>query len=72
MAGNVKQWTSTLYQHYPYNSGDGREDLNKDGKRVIRGSAWYSDQKDARCTSRDIRTYTTGFRCCWSASKSKD
>ncbi len=69
MAGNVWEWTSSLYKPYPYNSNDGREDLSARGARVNRGGSWYY-------TSKYIRTYhranaghiyrrasDLGFRC---------
>ena len=37
LAGNVEEWTSTLYEPYPYRRDDGREDPGATAERVTRG-----------------------------------
>ena len=37
MAGNVWEWTRSVYRGYPYNPNDGREDLEAGGFRMLRG-----------------------------------
>ncbi len=41
MAGNVLEWTSSLFKFYPYNATDGREDPKAFGDRIARGGAWH-------------------------------
>lgn len=67
MAGNVWEWCQSLYKPYPYQSNDGREDINSSGPRVVRGGSWYSLQWYARCAYRDwfypgSFDYFVGFR----------
>jgi serine/threonine-protein kinase len=67
MAGNVWEWTSTLYKGYPYKSDDGREDPKASGTRVLRGGAFYNDENFVRCAFRynidpTFRYYGVGFR----------
>jgi formylglycine-generating enzyme required for sulfatase activity len=67
MAGNVWEWTRSLYKDYPYDSGDGRENLESDGRRVVRGGAFYAPENLVRCASRDswpphFRLSYGGFR----------
>ena len=68
MAGNVWEWTRSLYKPYPYRLGDGREDPNSEGSRCLRGGAWLDDAGLARSASRGDSTpgdayYDVGFRC---------
>jgi serine/threonine protein kinase/formylglycine-generating enzyme required for sulfatase activity len=68
MAGNVSEWTSTLYQLYPYSADDGREDPEAEGDRVLRGGSWAQSQGKARGFYRQpaAPTYADreiGFRC---------
>jgi formylglycine-generating enzyme required for sulfatase activity len=68
MAGNVWEWTSSLYKPYPYQADDGRENANAAGARVLRGGSWLSPADSARSASRlrdtpDLRLRRVGFRC---------
>lgn len=74
MSGNVWEWTRSLWGtdeneptfRYPYTPGDGRENLqaNEDVRRVLRGGAFFSDAKLARCAFRgrvDPRNVYDGY-----------
>jgi formylglycine-generating enzyme required for sulfatase activity len=52
MAGNVREWTSSLYKGYPYDAADGREDLEAEGRRVLRGGSFGVYRSDIRCALR--------------------
>jgi len=69
MAGNVWEWTSSLYRSYPYDPTDGREDPGARGARVNRGGSWYYGAAYVRTTYRATadhmyrRVADLGFRC---------
>ena len=57
LAGNVAEWTSTLYQPYPYRRDDGREAPDTPGERVTRGGDHVFDS-----TSETLRAaFRAGF-----------
>lgn len=68
MAGNVWEWTSSGYRIYPYDANDGREELNRNNYRVLRGGAFDSDE-DKLITYNRLQLdsgyplYNVGFRC---------
>ena len=67
MAGNVWEWTGSLYRPYPYQTDDGREDPESPGERAIRGGAYDEGPLAARSAWRDgvkpdSRLPTIGFR----------
>ncbi|MBN8618820.1 MAG: SUMF1/EgtB/PvdO family nonheme iron enzyme [Anaerolineae bacterium] len=72
MSGNVWEWTSSLYESYPYDAEDGREadtDTRTDVRRVLRGGTWFSFfTDDLRAPIRfrgnpDYGDLNGGFRC---------
>jgi formylglycine-generating enzyme required for sulfatase activity len=68
MAGNVWEWTSSLYKAYPYDPEDGREDPEAEEARVLRGGAFHhSLRRYVRCACRGRanpgdRDFYLGFR----------
>ena len=67
MAGNVWEWTHSLYKPYPYTSSDGREVEHSTENRVLRGGSWYNNSQNARAAYRfqdgaDILSVSLGFR----------
>lgn len=66
-AGNVWDWTSTIYKPYPYRKDDEHENENAEGERVARGGSWLNLSRLARCAFRywvvpDYFSYYVGFR----------
>jgi formylglycine-generating enzyme required for sulfatase activity/nucleotide-binding universal stress UspA family protein len=67
MAGNVWEWTSSLYKPYPYRIDDGREDASDRGMRVVRGGSFGRNDHFVRCAVRrrddpHARSYLLGVR----------
>lgn len=71
MAGQVWEWTTSIYKPYPYVLHDGREDLSLAASRVVRGGNASSPAEKLTSTSREVvlpGRQTTGhayigFRC---------
>ena len=65
MAGNVWEWTNSLFAAYPYEEQDGREDQQKPGSRVVRGGSFDNDAQFVRCACRTqlaVPHNSLGFR----------
>jgi formylglycine-generating enzyme required for sulfatase activity len=58
MAGNVWEWTRSVYQDYPYDPNDGREDTSSPAEErfTLRGGGYSSSETYVRCAARG-RTY---------------
>jgi formylglycine-generating enzyme required for sulfatase activity len=68
MAGNVWEWCHSLYKPYPYQVGDGREDEESPGIRIMRGGSWGLSDEFARGDNRNwddphYKDKFIGFRC---------
>ncbi|MEI6514052.1 MAG: formylglycine-generating enzyme family protein, partial [bacterium] len=69
MAGNVWEWTNSLFKGYPNQIGDGREEGGSRDVRVLRGGSFFSlsNLRNLRCASRYYtypRNFDFGFRVC--------
>lgn len=67
LAGNVWEWTNSLYRRYPYRAEDGREVRTAPGLRVVRGGSYNHNARQIRCAARDgmapgVRDVYIGFR----------
>jgi formylglycine-generating enzyme required for sulfatase activity len=65
MAGNVSEWTSTLFESYPYDDHDGREETGSRAARVVRGGSFGNGHVLVRCAYRgrtDADARVSGFR----------
>ena len=67
MAGNVWEWTGSLYRPYPYQPEDGRNSPDGKGARALRGGSFRSVAQRVRCACRlrlnpDSRYDYGGFR----------
>jgi formylglycine-generating enzyme required for sulfatase activity len=69
LAGNIWEWTRSVYAPYPYDSEDGREVLDDpaDKRFTLRGGSWFDRSIYLRAACRDHDTPdrhddTVGFR----------
>ncbi len=66
MCGNTWEWTSSLYQPYPYRADDGREDPASREERAMHGGSYPFGRWWTRCAFRlyDVPTHSgyLGFR----------
>ncbi len=52
MGGNVWEWTLSRDQPYPYEVGDGRNDVDAEGARILRGGSFDAGPLRTRTTAR--------------------
>ena len=62
LAGNVWEWTSSIYKDYPYKANDGREKEKSEDFRVIRGGGSAQDTCDVRVSFRGYGSTDTDSR----------
>jgi formylglycine-generating enzyme required for sulfatase activity len=68
MAGNVWEWTNSLFRAYPYRAENENENSDETGSRVIRGGSFRTGPAFATCTARQSfnpygKKDDLGFRC---------
>lgn len=52
MHGNAWEWTRSSYRPYPYRDEDGRNDLARAERKVVRGGSWRDRPERARASYR--------------------
>ena len=67
LAGNVWEWTRSIYEKYPYSITNKREATYAEGNRVLRGGSYVNSDWVARCASRtdappNFKDKSYGFR----------
>jgi formylglycine-generating enzyme required for sulfatase activity len=67
MHGNVSEWCRTTYRPYPYRPGDGRDEPQAAGPKVVRGGSWNDTLRFATSAARwryepYKPVYNVGFR----------
>ena len=64
MAGNVWEWTRSIYTPYPYNASDGRETVSDPATKrfTIRGGAWMSELLRLRAANRLSKKPASDFQ----------
>jgi formylglycine-generating enzyme required for sulfatase activity len=61
MAGNVWEWTRSLWRPYPYVADDGREQEAPAGLRVVRGGSYDCAAHQVRCSNRSAINPAYGY-----------
>ena len=54
MAGNASEWTLSEFKPFPYDAKDGRNEIEGEKLRVIRGGSWFKPSIRARVSARGM------------------